>query len=123
MQAGAIELAWIVVSDLAKAIEYYTHVLGLKLLENNEEYGWAELQSATGGARLGLAEASKEQQMHPGRNAVITINVKNIEQVREMLLKRGVMILGDIIEVPGQVKMQLFTDPDGNHMQIVEKLS
>lgn len=123
MKTGAIELVWIVVADLPKAIEYYTKILGMKLLEHVPEYGWAELQSVSQGARLGIAQADSSQGMHAGKNAVVTITVDDMDQARNHLIKKGATILGGIQEVPGHVKLQMLADPDGNHLQIVQKLS
>jgi predicted enzyme related to lactoylglutathione lyase len=36
--------------------------------------------------------------------------------------KKGAKKVGDVMEVPGHVKMLLFKDADGNHFQMVEML-
>lgn len=121
MAVTKMNMAWIVVSDLDEAIEYYTQKLGLKLLEKQQDFGWAELSGQDGGHRLGLAQARGEE-MPPGTNAVVTMSVDNLEQSKAELTEKGVKFIGEVIEIPGQVKLQTFIDRDGNHFQLVEEL-
>lgn len=121
MKAKALNLSWIVAKDLKKAIEFYTDVIGLKLVEMHDQFGWAELEGHEGGARLGIAQQDKVFQA--GDNACITITVENLEKAKENLLKKGTKCIGEIQKVPGHVKLQMVVDLDGNHMQLVEMLS
>lgn len=114
-----ISLSWIVVKDIEAAIKFYTETVGLKLREFAPEYGWAEL-SGPEGSILGLARENMEQNAKAGTNAVITVTVDNIDKARDEFLKKGVSLLGEVIEVPGHVKMQTFQDKDGNTLQLVE---
>ena len=41
MNLKSMDLAWIVVNDLQKAIKFYTETVGLKLVEFHEEFEWA----------------------------------------------------------------------------------
>ncbi|MDR3623776.1 MAG: VOC family protein [Chlamydiales bacterium] len=123
MYAKSMGLVWIVVRDLKKAIHFYTENVGLRLMNSNEEYGWAELQGSEGGARLGIAQMrGGKEKIKPGENAVLTFTVENIEKAKADALKKGVKAIDDIEEVVGHVKMQLFVDQDGNHFQLVEML-
>lgn len=116
-------LAWIVVSDLPKAIKFFTETVGLKLNQYHEDFGWAELSGTDGkGAMLGLAQSSAEESHQPGQNAVITMSVDNMVKSKEELTRKGVKWIGDVLEVPGHVKLQLFKDLDGNSFQLVESL-
>ncbi len=117
-----MDLAWIVVNDFKQAVKFYTEVVGLKVKEIHEQYGWAELEGANGGARLGIAQAQGEPNVSPGANAVVTFTVDNIEQVRADFLKKGAVCIGDLQEIPGHVKMQLVRDADGNKFQLAEML-
>lgn len=114
-------LSWIVVKDVKKAIRFYTEVVGLTLREESPEYGWAEL-SGPEGCRLGIAQECDQMQTKAGTNAVITITVKNLDSARAFFLQKGAHLVGEVMEVPGHVRMQTFLDADGNMMQIVEKL-
>lgn len=118
----SLELAWIVVSDLEKAKKFFTDSVGLKVCECNDEYGWMELAGHEGGARLGVAQSGPMNPISAGENAVVTFTVDNIESSVTDLAKKGVRLIGSILEVPDEVKMQLFVDADGNKYQLVEKL-
>lgn len=123
MAVREIGLCWIVVKDLKAAIKYYTEVVGLKLMENNAEYGWAELEGFEGGSRLGLAQENAHDSMKAGKNAVVTFSVANIEKTKAEMVKKGAKCDGDILEVPGHVKMQTMIDADGNVFQICQTLT
>jgi predicted enzyme related to lactoylglutathione lyase len=124
--AKSIDLVWIVVKDFKTAVKFYTDVVGLKLMEMNEEWGWAELQGYDEeGMRLGIAQQSLEGQdpVQPGQNAVLTIKVDNIDKATKNLLKQNAKLVGSIVEVPGHVKLQTVKDSEGNYFQLVEKIS
>jgi predicted enzyme related to lactoylglutathione lyase len=122
MSTKSIDLIWIVVKDLKKALEFYTEIMGLKLMELNEQYGWAELQGKDGGVRLGIAQMNDYSELSPGQNAVVALTVENIEKAKASLISQGAKCLGEMQEVPGQVKLQMVVDHDGNHLQLAEML-
>lgn len=115
-------LTWVSVSDLKKAIKFYTETLGFKELSVTEEYGWAELQGEEGGTVIGLAVKSEDSPVQPGNNGVITLTVDNIQSSIKELAGKDVKMVGDMMEVPGHVRLQLLVDNDGNHLQLVELL-
>ncbi len=121
-KAQSSKLAWIVVTDLDKAVRFFTEVVGLKLLTRADEWGWAELGGEDGGSELGIALAGMETHVKPGQNAIMTFTVADILQSKSEMSKKGVKLIGDIIEVPGHVKMQYFQDGDGNLFQLVQQL-
>lgn len=121
MNTEGIYLSWIVVKDIEKAIKFYTEVVGLTLKEFHPEFNWAEL-SGPGGSTLGIGQEDSEAQMKAGVNAVVTISVKDIDAALKHYQEKGATLIGEVIEIPGHVKMQTFTDADGNTMQIVQKL-
>ena len=122
MKLKSMDLVWIVVNDLKKAIKFYTETVGLTLKEFHEQYGWAELEGQNGGARLGIAQSQpkSEDGILPGQNAVMTFTVENLQNAIATLSKQGVKLIGAVQEVPGQVKMQMVADTDGNRFQLVE---
>lgn len=122
MKAQGIYLSWIIVKDIKKAIQFYTQVVGLELKEYHKEFAWAEL-AGPGGSILGIGEENLAASMKAGTNAVITISVEDIDQAKADLVHQGATLVGDILEIPGEVKMQTFKDGDGNTLQLVQKLS
>lgn len=125
MRAKTMGLAWITVNDFKKAIQFYTEVVGLKLLEINEEWGWAELEGHEGGARLGIAQHQPSGCQNPvqaGQNAVLSFTVDDVDQARKDLEKQGATLIGPVEEVPGHVKMQLLRDTEGNYLNVVQVL-
>lgn len=121
MDIKGIHLAWIVVADVEAAIKFYTETVGLALMEFSKEYGWAEL-SGKDGARLGIAQHTATSEIPVGGNAVITITVVDIDKAIAEFLKKKVILVGDMLEVPGHVKMQTFKDPSGNTFQLCQLL-
>ena len=123
MSIKNIGLAWIVVKDLKSAVKFYTEVVGLKLNEVHEQFGWAELSGHDGnGARLGIAQQSDMENIKAGQNAVVTLTVQDIAKAKKDLSKKGAKMIGDVLEIPRQVKLQTLVDHDGNHLQLVEVL-
>lgn len=123
MKAKGIQLAWIIVKNLEKAIEFYTKVVGLELKEYHKEFRWAELAGPEG-AILGIGENTEDPTtIEAGANAVVTISVVDIEQARAHFTKNGAKLVGEVVEIPGHVKMQTFVDVDGNTMQLVQTFS
>jgi predicted enzyme related to lactoylglutathione lyase len=114
-----MDLAWIVVSDFNAAIKFYTEVVGLKLVQTSEEWGWAELQGETG-ARLGISTQCEKSGTKPGQNAIPCFTVKNLDDARSQMEKATPV--GEICEVPGHVRMQLYRDADGNQFHVVQNL-
>lgn len=122
MLAKSINLSWIVVKNFKQAVQFYTDVIGLKVVEIYEDYGWAELQGEEGGCRLGISQIQPESFMEPGQNACITLKVENLEQAKALMAKKGAKILGETQVIPGHVKLQMIVDQDGNHMQLAEMI-
>ena len=49
MVAKRSDLAWITVSDIKKAKQFFTEVVGLEVHTDTPEYGWLELVPKDGG--------------------------------------------------------------------------
>ena len=123
MVAKRLDLAWITVTDVKKAKTFFTEVLGLEVRTDNAEYGWLELVAKDGGAALGVGQCSDEYtEVKAGQNAIVTFTVDDIIKTKAEFEKKGVKMLGDIVEVPGHVKMLFFCDNDGNKFQVVQLL-
>jgi predicted enzyme related to lactoylglutathione lyase len=122
MQIKSMEMAWMSVKNLKEAVSFYTEVIGLKLMEMDEKYGWAELQGHEGGARLGLAQISNEGNLFAEKNAIVTMTVENLDKACAELKQKGASCVGPVEEVEGHVRLQMVQDKDGNRFQLVQKL-
>lgn len=118
-----IDLVWIAVTDLKRSLQFFQEVLGLEVREHQEEWNWAEVQGADGGCVLGIAQEDQHIPVKSGTNSIVTLSVDDIDTAIEKLKSKGTPLVGEIVEIPGEIKMQLFKDPDGNFFQLVEKLS
>lgn len=120
----SIDMSWFIVKDLEAAIKFFTEVVGLKLMEKSPHFKWAELQGHNGGSFIGITEANSGcGDLPAGINSITTFTVANIERSKAAMEARGATMDGDIMEVPGHVKIQGFFDADGNRFQIVEVIA
>lgn len=111
-------LVTVMVSDMDRAVRFYTEVLGLKLTQRFGNH-WASIQSP-GGLVIGLHPAS--EQSPAGREGSITIGFQvegPIEQVVERLKQQGVNFRGPIVD-DDPVRIANFGDPDGNELYLAE---
>jgi predicted enzyme related to lactoylglutathione lyase len=117
-------LAWVMASDIKKSKEFFTQKLGLNVTDDSTEYGWMELKAQEGDFLFGVGQCSEDfSPVKPGQNAVLTMTVEDIVAAKAELEAKQVNVVGDIVEVPGHVKMLFFTDADGNYYQLVQELS
>lgn len=113
----------IFVSDLDRAVRFYTETLGLKLLYQAGEH--FAMIDAGGGCLLGLHPPGKHTPP-PGAAGGIQVGLnvaQPIEQVAVALEKRGVRFEvrdGRTIIDDSQVKLAFFPDPDGNALYLCE---
>jgi predicted enzyme related to lactoylglutathione lyase len=102
----------IMVSDMDKAILFYTETLGMKL-ENRYGNHWADIEGP--GISIGLHPNSAS--VTRGNNLQIGLRVDDIEKAIASLQKNGVQVNSKDEE---QVRLASFTDPDGNVLFLVE---
>lgn len=135
MAITALNLVWVTVSNLEKAEKFFAHDVGLTLFLADRENGWLEFGVAEG-FRLGVSKWHQEagccgdkqeekccRSEGPGSNAIVTMEVDNLAEMKNALESKSVQFLGPIMEMPGHVKLATFVDPDGNTFQLVEMLN
>ncbi len=108
----------IFVSNMDRAVQFYTEVLGMKLEYRFGDH-WASLKTDDG-MTVGLHPASKESPA--GRKGSITIGFEvseSIERAVTAMKEKGVKFVGPIVD-DKEIKAAHFEDPDGNEMYIVE---
>jgi catechol 2,3-dioxygenase-like lactoylglutathione lyase family enzyme len=108
----------IFVSNMDRAVRFYTEVLGMKV-EYRFGNEWASLKTDDG-LTIGLHPASKESPS--GRKGSITIGFEvseSIEKAVKGMKAKGVKFVGPVVE-DKEIKAAHFEDPDGNEMYLVE---
>ena len=106
------------VSDLDKAVRFYTEALGLKLgfRFGNE---WASIKAGDS-LVIGLHPASRDSPA--GRKGSITLGLQLTEPIDKavsVLKERGVKFRGSIVEDKG-IQFAYFEDPDGNELYLAD---
>src|SRR5690348_14899150 len=112
-------LATIYVSDMDRAVKFYTEALGMKLLYQAGP-GWAQIDAGKG-LILGLHGAHGGGPT-PGQNGATIIGFEldePMDQAYQALSRRGVQFQGPIQETE-HVRLANFSDPDGNAFYLSE---
>lgn len=102
----------IAVSDMGKAIKFYTKVLGLKLDERYDE--WAEIKGP--GVTLGLYPGKRGKKS--SEDISIGFEVNDLDKTVDALEGKGVKF--EIVD-EDYMKFAYFTDPDGTELYLAEE--
>src|ERR687888_356239 len=109
------------VTDLDRAIEWYTDVLAFSVRHHVPEAGWAELQTPVDGVRVGLTAV--EEMPSPGGGAALTFGVRDLDVTRAQLETReDVRFDGETCTIEGWVRLATIYDPDGNVLMLSQDL-
>jgi predicted enzyme related to lactoylglutathione lyase len=100
------------VSDLERAVEFYTAKLGLESEFSDSEHGYASLSA--GPIRLGLALPGPDQQDLIGRHTGLGFAVSDLKAEHMRLTGLGVTFTMEPTRQPWGGFMALAADPDGN---------
>jgi catechol 2,3-dioxygenase-like lactoylglutathione lyase family enzyme len=109
----------IYVSDMDRAVQFYTEALGFTL---KERYGnhWASIDGGPG-LTIGLHPATAE--VPAGRQGSIALGLylsAPIDDAVKTLSARGVRFTGPVINDDNMLSLAFFTDPDGNSLYLAE---
>lgn len=110
------------VSDMTRAITFYTETLGLRLRTRIQDE-WAELDAGKG-LTIGLHPAHPPTTAAPGTAGAINIELtvtKPLDEIVQALKLRGVPFVGPIQDYPN-VRLAQFSDPDGNVLLLAQVL-
>ena len=103
------------VSNLDRAIEFYTKVLGFTLTERRDDLQFAHIETNVPGLQIGLNPVPDAKGTG---SAILNIGVTDIVAARRVLEGRGVVFRGETQIVPGKVSLAMFADPDGNALRL-----
>jgi catechol 2,3-dioxygenase-like lactoylglutathione lyase family enzyme len=112
--------ATIFVTDLDRAVRFYTETLGLTLQFRAGEH-WAQVAVGEG-LVIGLHPAGGGWAPAPGTAGSIQVGLQVDEpltSVVETLAERGVSFDGPIVD-DDPVRLAFFRDPDGNSLYLAE---
>lgn len=101
------------VSDMEKAIDWYSKTLGCKLLWKNDDNDFASIDLK--GFPVTLVQAKKDKEFAPLDKAPFNIFVSDIEEAHKYLKDSGTEV-GSIEELYN-VKWFWFKDIDGNRIE------
>ena len=107
------------VSDLGKAIDWYSDILGFSLLYRVDDIGWAELSTPVAKVNLGLSQV---EDVSAGGGVTPTFGTTDIEAAKAALDAKGIKQDGPIQDIPNLVRLLTFYDPDGNALMFYEEL-
>lgn len=109
-----VHTVWCQVSDMDRALRFYSEVLGLQ--PGYTSPYWSEFDLGNG--KLGLHH-HVEGTLGDSRGWVVGLVVEDLEAFRHKLAPEGVYIAAETHEIPSGVVLD-FADPDGNPMQAVQ---
>lgn len=113
--------ATIYVTDMDRAVEFYTRTLGLSLTFRAGDH-WAGIDAGDG-LKLGLHPRS-EKGPAPGKNGATIVGfgvTKPLDDVVTTLRGKSVNFKGPIIDdANGSIRLAFFSDPDGNDLYLCE---
>jgi catechol 2,3-dioxygenase-like lactoylglutathione lyase family enzyme len=108
------------VTSFDRSIDWYTSVLGMKLLYRMDDIAWCELETKVARVTVGLSQV---ETVPVGGGATLTFGVTDIEAAKAALDAAGVRQDGPIADVPGMVRYLTFYDPDGNALMFYQDMS
>ncbi len=113
MRIGPLDTAFFWVSDLERSVAWYRRVLGV---EPGSRYGgWQVLTSD--GPTFALHQGRGD---HPSVNAVLAFSVEDLDAAIAALSGNGVTPLDQVTDT-GVARFVTIEDPDGNHLQLIER--
>lgn len=113
----------IVVSDMDVAVEFYTKVLGLRLVRDGRTEG-GEKKTFIGTKSkviLAMTEDKNSEASNSGSAGGvnhIAFGVDDVEKAGKILKERGVNFIEEKISEDGKIKAYHFLDPDGLELEI-----
>jgi catechol 2,3-dioxygenase-like lactoylglutathione lyase family enzyme len=102
------------VSNLDRAIRFYTETLGFEMTERRNDLKFAHIATNVPGLEIGLNEVADPKGTG---SVVLNIGVADIIAARKTLEARGVVFRGETAIIPGKVALAAFADPDGNTLR------
>ena len=106
------------VTNLDRSIAWYRDVLGFELLYKSDDIAWCELKTGVARVNVGLSE---RREAGGAGGATLTFGVVDLEAAKAELDGKDVRQDGDIMDIPGLVRLLTFFDPDDNALMFYEE--
>jgi predicted enzyme related to lactoylglutathione lyase len=106
------------VSDMDKALQFYSEILGLPVVLDAREFNHAEVGPDEPLAKIGLHATGKKSKRK--RRTGIVFDTENIYTFYETLKKRGVKFTLKPTKMPWGGIVADFLDPDNNELEVVQ---
>jgi predicted enzyme related to lactoylglutathione lyase len=103
--------------DLAKAVRFYTEIMGLKVIIDQ---GWAKILKLSSNSNIGLVDGKKGS-LKPTKSkpVMITILVPDVDMWYNHLKKLGVETMNEPHDEQGMnLRQFMFKDPEGYVIEI-----
>lgn len=120
-EKGRITRLWLTmirVSDMDKALRFYSEILGLPVALDAREFNHAEVGPDEPLAKIGLHATGKKSKRK--RRTGIVFDTDNIYTFYETLKKRGVKFTLKPTKMPWGGIVADFLDPDNNELEVVQ---
>lgn len=119
--------ASVVVSDIAKARDWYRDVLGFKVDSFSAKWGWCEVRPPRANVKISLLEPRKEWgdiapkiRKRLGTYTGLIFHVDDVDREVERLQRLGVAFTRKAKAEPWGGIEAMFEDPDGNEFHLVQ---
>ncbi len=109
-------LVSIPVSSLRRSQSFYEKKLGFEERLRDDRLGWVELESVSGGVRIGLAEVQEVKRGGP----VLVLEVDGIEEA-VLALKELKVETSTITNVKDIARVATFEDPDRHQLMLRQR--
>lgn len=118
-----IDYVMVVVTDMARSVEFYRDKLGLKLKFDSPE--WTEFE--TGATTLALHGGGESGERLRGKKragkCTIGFNVENLDQAYNELKSRGVTFIMEPQAREGEgIRLAVAVDPDGLEITLAQNV-
>ncbi|MEW6145607.1 MAG: VOC family protein [Thermodesulfobacteriota bacterium] len=113
----------IVVSDMDRSVEFYTAVLGMKLIKDGRAQGGQKKSFIGTDKKAVLALTENKDRAGDSGSRIEAVNhiafyVDDAEKAGSLLRERGVRIIEEKVGQDGKTRAYHFLDPDGLELEI-----
>lgn len=118
-----IEVTTVFVSDLDKALAFYTETLGMQVKIDTvmgDNFRWIEVMPEGAQTSINLALPFTEA-VTPGNPTGLIFDTSDVRALHETLTAKGVTFTQAPEEQPWGGIMAAFTDPDGNQFNVAQQ--